>query len=220
MPGLSAWAVRRPVLALIAWFVTVAAIGVLGIGFGGNYNDSFDLPDTESKAATDLLIESGTDTSGLESGATIVWKPAEGPALSEETATTIVPMLQEMAEFESITCVTNPFDPASTGFGSDCPSGDQNAALFQLLTPEEIEILSSSFAPVSPDGTVAYASVSFVGDGTEGLPMEEAAAILELIEETNSDSIAVGAEGQVLDWAGGEPPSSETASCPIRPWRL
>ncbi|MEL0282591.1 MAG: hypothetical protein VXA76_08755, partial [Actinomycetota bacterium] len=115
MPGLSAWAVRRPVLALIAWFVTVAAIGVLGIGFGGNYNDSFDLPDTESKAATDLLIESGTDTSGLESGATIVWKPAEGPALSEETATTIVPMLQEMAEFESITCVTNPFDPASTG---------------------------------------------------------------------------------------------------------
>ena len=42
MPGLSAWAVRRPVLALIAWFVTVAAIGVLGIGFGGNYNDSFD----------------------------------------------------------------------------------------------------------------------------------------------------------------------------------
>ena len=209
MPGLSAWAVRRPVLALIAWFVTVAAIGVLGIGFGGNYNDSFDLPDTESKAATDLLIESGTDTSGLESGATIVWKPAEGPALSEETATTIVPMLQEMAEFESITCVTNPFDPASTGFGSDCPSGDQNEALFQLLTPEEIEILSSSFAPVSPDGTVAYASVSFVGDGTEGLPMEEAAAILELIEETNSDSLAVGAEGQVLDFAGGEPPSSE-----------
>ena len=59
MPGLSAWAVRRPVLALIAWFVTVAAIGVLGIGFGGNYNDSFDLPDTESKAATDLLIETG-----------------------------------------------------------------------------------------------------------------------------------------------------------------
>ena len=70
MPGLSTWAVRRPVLALIAWLVTVAAIGVLGIGFGGNYNDSFDLPDTESKAATDLLIESGTDTSGLESGAT------------------------------------------------------------------------------------------------------------------------------------------------------
>ena len=209
MPGLSTWAVRRPVLALIAWLVTVAAIGVLGIGFGGNYNDSFDLPDTESKAATDLLIESGTDTSGLESGATIVWKPSEGPALSEETATTIVPMLEEMAEFESITCVTNPFDPASTGFGSDCPSGDQNAALFELLTPEEIDILSSSFAPVSPDGTVAYASVSFVGDGTEGLPMEEAAAILELIEETNSDSLAVGAEGQVLDFAGGEPPSSE-----------
>ena len=36
--------------------------------------------------------------------------------------------------------------------------------------------------------------MSFVGDGTEGLPMEEAAAILELIEETNSDSMAVGAK--------------------------
>ncbi len=59
MPGLSAWAVRQPIKALIAWFIAVVAIGTLGIGFAGSYNDAFELPDTESKAATDLLMSSG-----------------------------------------------------------------------------------------------------------------------------------------------------------------
>ena len=54
MPGLSAWAVRRPVIALIAWFVALVAMVGLGLTVGGKLNDSFDLPDTESKVAMDL----------------------------------------------------------------------------------------------------------------------------------------------------------------------
>jgi len=85
MPGLSAWAVRRPVAALIAWFAALIALIGLGVGLGGSYNDAFELPDTESKVATDLLSESGTDTSNVDGGATLVWSPAAGPAVSEET---------------------------------------------------------------------------------------------------------------------------------------
>ena len=86
MPVLSAWAVRRPIIALISWFIAVAAVVGLGLTVGGDLNDSFDLPDTESKVATDLLTSSGTDTSRLDSGATIVWSPTTGTAVDEATA--------------------------------------------------------------------------------------------------------------------------------------
>jgi hypothetical protein len=52
MPGLSSWAVRRPVIALIAWFIAMVAIVGLSAGLKGTLNDSFDLPDTESKTAS------------------------------------------------------------------------------------------------------------------------------------------------------------------------
>ena len=64
MPGLSAWAVRRPIAALVSWFAALLVLIGLGVGLGGSYNDAFELPDTESKVATDLLSASGTDTSG------------------------------------------------------------------------------------------------------------------------------------------------------------
>ena len=44
MPGLSAWAVRRPVIALLAWVVAMVAIIGLSFGLKGTLNDSFDLP--------------------------------------------------------------------------------------------------------------------------------------------------------------------------------
>ena len=81
MPGLSAWAVRRPVIALVSWLVALVVVVGLGTQVGGELNDSFDLPDTESKVATDLLSSSGTDTSRLDGGATIVWSPATGTAV-------------------------------------------------------------------------------------------------------------------------------------------
>ena len=209
MPGLSAWAVRQPIKALIAWFIAVVAIGTLGIGFAGSYNDAFELPDTESKAATDLLMSSGTDTSSLEGGATIVWKLQDGPALSPKAEESIVPLLEELSGFESVACVTNPFDLTGSGFGSGCVSENGTQDVLQLLTPEEAEVLTSSFAPVSSDGSVAFATMSIVGNGSDGLPPEEANSILALIDEVSSESLMIGAEGQALDWSSGEPPSSE-----------
>jgi hypothetical protein len=53
MPGLSQWAVRKPVIALISYFVALIAVVGIGVSFGGSLKDSFDLPDTESTTATD-----------------------------------------------------------------------------------------------------------------------------------------------------------------------
>jgi RND superfamily putative drug exporter len=212
MPGLSAWAVRRPVIALVAWLVAVVAVIGLGVSLGGKLNDSFDLPDTESKVATDLLIASGTDTSRLDGGATIVWSPASGTAVDEATAAAVLPLLEEIAGLDSVTCVTNPFDPAGGSLGRDCPeaTGPDPAAL-QSLTPEEQQALAQAFSTVSPDGTVAFASVSFetTDNGEVNVSTADAKVILDGVKALNSADVAVGAQGQVLEFAGQEPPSSE-----------
>jgi RND superfamily putative drug exporter len=213
MPGLSAWAVRRPVVALIAWFVALAAIAGLGIGFAGQYNDSFDLPDTESKVATDLLSSSGTDTSGVDGGATIVWSPSTGSAVDQATAAEVLPVLQEIAAKDTVTCVSNPFDPTGQGLGRECGSGSaiDPAVAGQVLSPEELQTLAASFSPVSPDGTVAYATISFTvnADGAATVDAAEAVAILETVKGAQSDTLAIGVQGQLLEFAGQEPPSSE-----------
>lgn len=212
MPGLSAWAVRRPVIALISWFVAVVAVIGLGVTMGGKLNDSFDLPDTESKVATDLLLSSGTDTSRLDGGATIVWSPATGTAVDEATAAAVLPLLEEVSQLESVTCVTNPLDPRGASLGRDCPeSTGPDPAVLAALTPEEQQILGQAFSSVSPDGTVAFATVSFATNesGEVSVSTEDAKVILDGVKALNGADIAVGAQGQVLEFAGQEPPSSE-----------
>ena len=216
MPGLSAWAVRRPVIALISWLVALVAVIGLGTQVGGELNDSFDLPDTESKVATDLLSASGTDTSRLDGGATIVWSPTTGTAVDPAVQDQVVPLLTEISGLPSVACVTHPFVSAEGApippLGAACPeaTGPDPAAI-QTLTPEEQQILAASFSSVSPDQAVAYATVSFVTDenGELNVSVEDAKAILDGVKELNGAQVAVGAQGQVLDFAGQEPPSSE-----------
>lgn len=213
MPGLSAWAVRRPVLALVAWLLTLLALVGLGVGLGGQYNDSFDLPDTESKVATDLLSASGTDTSGVEGGATLVWSPASGSAVDPAVAAEVLPLLENIAALDSVTCVSNPFDPRGAGLGSECAASSalDPTVLQQILSPEELQILGASFSPVSPDGSVAYATINFRtgADGSLEVPAADAVSILNDVKAAGSDGLSIGVQGQVLEFAGQEPPSSE-----------
>ena len=209
MPGLSSWAVRRPILALVAWFLAIGAVIGVGAAFGGNLNDSFDLPDTESKVATDLLVANGTDTSRLDGGATIVWSPTEGSAVDAAAAARIVPLLESIASLRSVACVTNPLDPKAPTIGSDCVAGGGiDPAAMKALTPQEQQTLGAAFSTVSPDGRVAYATVTFAGDGT-AVSTEDAKSILAQVKALNGADIRVGAQGQALDFAGQEPPSSE-----------
>ncbi len=211
MPVLSAWAVRRPVLALISWFVALVALLGLGTQLGGAFNDSFDLPDTESKVATDLLISSGTDTSRVDGGATVVWSPDSGTAIDAATAERVVPVLEEIAALPSVTCVTNPFDPQGASLGSGCPAPAIDAAALSALTPEEMQVLGRQFSTVSPDGTVAYAQVNFVTgpNGELEVGADDAKAIIAAVDGLNADGLRAGAQGQVLDFVDQQPPSSE-----------
>lgn len=211
MPVLSAWAVRRPVIALISWLVALIAIVGLGTQLGGELNDSFDLPNTESKTATDLLIASGTDTSRIDGGATIVWSPDTGTATDPAVAAKVLPVLTEVSQLSSVACVTNPFDPQGASLGTDCPAAAIPPAALKMLTPQEMQVLAQQFSTVSPDGKVAYAQVNFQTgpNGELEVSTAEAKQILAEVAALNTEGIRAGAQGQVLEFAGQEPPSSE-----------
>jgi len=49
--GVSRWAVRRPAWAVLVWVVIAVGIGLAASQLGGQYNDTFELPDTDSARA-------------------------------------------------------------------------------------------------------------------------------------------------------------------------
>ncbi len=210
MPGLSTWAVRRPVFALIAWFIAVVAIFGLGGAFKGSLNDSFDLPNTESKTATDLLAKSGVNMGAYDAGATIVWSPTTGSAVDPAVLSEITPTLQKIADLPAVACVSL---PTGQGLGPKCPPAPQppDQSIIDKMTPEQQAALKASMTPqgISPDGRVAVATVTFESSDPSAVPTAQAKTIIADIKAANTDTLRVGANGQVLDFAGTEPPSSE-----------
>ena len=186
MPGLSAWAVRRPIAALVSWLVAMIAIITLGVTWGGTLNDSFELPDSESTTAQNLLEQSGSGQSSFGGGATVVWSPASGSAVDADAAARMLPVLTEISELGSVDCVTNQFDQSGQSLGRNCePSGSSvDPAALASLTPEEQATLAKAFAPVSPDGKVAYATISFPNDGAN-VTGADAKHILTLVKALN-----------------------------------
>lgn len=127
MGGLSRWAVRKPWWAIGAFVLMAVVIGFMGTALKGTLNDSFQLPDTESKTATDLLAKvSGDGASEATSlTATMIWKPDSGSAVDATTAKTIQPELEKIAALDGVACVTNPF---ATAAGLEAQKAGQAAA--------------------------------------------------------------------------------------------
>ena len=210
VPGLSKWAVRRPVVALIAWFVALIAVIGLGVGVGGNLNDSFSLPDTESTTAQDLLVKGAGGSSGsFSAGAKVVWSPTSGVASDPASLAVVQPLLTELSKNKSIACITSILGSS----GSDCPAQQAAPTKAQLaqMTPEQKAALQSfmtASAPISKDGKVAYANITFAGDGSS-VDSKDAKAIVAAINKANSPNVTVVYNGSILEFAGQEPPSSE-----------
>ncbi|MGD9956916.1 MAG: MMPL family transporter [Candidatus Nanopelagicales bacterium] len=221
MGGLSRWAVRKPWWALLAFIVMAGVIGFLGSAKGGELKDSFELPDTESLQAQQLLEKLPAGTGGDVNAitATVVWSPdADGaPAVDAATAEVITGMLTTISKVDGVTCVTNPFDQTGAGLGTGCPAPQGPPDLSQV-PPEQQEAFKAALlasqqalSPISPDGHVAKATITFDG-GAKGdeVSTETAKAVIDAVKAANAqDGITVGASGQVLAFAGQEPPSSE-----------
>ncbi len=223
---LSRWAVNRPWRALGVWLLMAVMIGFSGVRFGGSYNDSFELPDTESAAAQELLSQvPGVEDALTEATVKVVWSPESGSATEPEVEAAATELLTEMAAIPSVTCVVTPYgaplgdgcpDPAVEPGAGQAEGGagqegqEPGAGAAAPPTPEQAKVLAGiGPAGISVDESVAYASVTF-GAPVGEIPLADVDAVLEATEAANGvDGLQVGASGQALEAAAQEPPASE-----------
>src|SRR3954470_20233048 len=119
MGRVSQWAVRSPWYALLSWIGIMIVIGVLGTRFGGDYNNNFQLPHTESTTAQDLLSKlSGGAGTGTGLDGQVVWKSASGKATEGSAGSTMKGVLTDLSGSAGVACVLTPFGPP---LGSACP---------------------------------------------------------------------------------------------------
>ncbi len=205
---LSEWAVNKPKQALIGFFALLFVLGFSAARFGGEFIDSFELPDTESATATELLSQTAAASESSGGQARVVWSADSGSAMDPDTLAAIEPTLVEISEIDAVTCVQS---PAGQTYGSGCEA----PALPDLeqLPPEQaaavqgaIDAATEVTSPVSQDGTVAYATVTLeVADGT--VTPEDAIAFIDAVETADAtEGLTVGASGAVLGFAEAEPP--------------
>ena len=77
---------RRRWLTLGVWVGAVIAIFAIGAGLGGKLTDDFNLPDSESQRAYDLLAERFPSASGTS--AAVVFHATEGQLSAQADAVT------------------------------------------------------------------------------------------------------------------------------------
>jgi RND superfamily putative drug exporter len=220
MGRVSQWAVRRPVYALLAWIGLVILVGVLGTTIGGNYNNNFNLPNTESTTAQDLLKKlSGSAGTGSGLDGQVVWRADSGKATEGAAGAAMKSMLTTMSTSHGVACVVTPFGepqgpqcPKQSG-GAQGQQGQGGGTQGQL--PQGSRLAQGAMAHfgnagVSPDGTIAYATVTFKGNDFNDVKTADATKALDMIKnENNTNGLTVGANG-VFGFVGGEPPSSES----------
>ncbi len=119
MGPVSRWAVTRPKTAVAAWVAMAAVLVALAFAFGGTYNNSFSLPDTESSRAQDLFERiPGASESLTTSTATVVWSPVSGSATAPDVSEPVTAMLTTLSEVPDVSCVVTPYGPP---LGDECP---------------------------------------------------------------------------------------------------
>lgn len=228
MGPVSRWAVDRPKSAIAAWVLMAIVIIGLAAGFGGTYNNSFSLPDTESSQAQKLLEQiPGASASLTASTGKMVWSPESGSAQAPAVAKPVTETLTTISQNPSVECVVTPYGeplgtacpPAQTGQGSaQGAAGSQQAgqqpgqgqAAPPTPSPEAAKAMAGlAAAGFSVDSRVGYSTIIFKG-APEDLDATDAKAVLDDVTALNGqDGLRVGVNGQALEFAGQEPPSGE-----------
>lgn len=211
MGRISEWAIRRPIIALLAWLVAILGAGALAFTAGGTFNDTFSLPNTQSAVAQALLEEVNPSQSSA-STATVVWSPATGSVLAEDVKKPVTALLRELAALPGVDCIVSPYGDR---LGPNCPAAPSDT-LPPDLPPDIADSLNAALdaskkatSTISTDERVAYAQVTFTGVSQDVVDPQTATDFMSQVSAANTADLQVGATGQVLTAADSEPPTSE-----------
>lgn len=152
---MSKFAIRRPILALLIWFLVITGLGIFAGSLQSTFNDSFSLPGAQSTKAQELLekMDSGTSEPASIQLATIkvVWSPISPK---------IDPLLKELSELPYVQCINT---PEGKNLGQGCKERETlsvEAALTHAihkelrkvtgLTNKELEETAKILASIAP----------------------------------------------------------------------
>lgn len=181
---LGRFAFRHGVRILIAWILIAAGALVGGVALGGQLQDSYAIPGTESQKAIDLLGAVFPQTSGAS--AQIVVTDGSG-AIRARTAA-IEKVVTSVGNVKGIEAAISPFSQyavsAISDNGSTAIIAVQFSASSEKVTAVQLAAVEKATKPLTDDGlTVAFGGQVFQNNSvglswTEGLGVLFAAIVL------------------------------------------
>jgi RND superfamily putative drug exporter len=177
--GLSSF--RRPWRVLLIWLLALGALLGLGVGLGGQMQESFAIPGTESQNAIDKLEAVFPQTSG--GSAQVVLQAPDGERVDADGyRTAIEDLADEIEDLDGVAAVTTPFSE----FATDSLSDDGRVGITQVQFDEASDEVSDATiaelvatAPIAED---AGLRVEFGGqvfqDNSFGITISEVFGVL------------------------------------------
>jgi RND superfamily putative drug exporter len=121
------FAFRRAWLVVVAWAVALAALLGAGLGLGGQLQESYAIPGTESQDAIDQLAAVFPQTAGASAKA-VVEAPDGASVEDAPYRDAIEDMEADLERVEGVASVLGPFDE----YAGDQVSGDARTAYIQV----------------------------------------------------------------------------------------
>ena len=175
---LGRFAYRRAALVIIVWVAALAAALGIGLSLGGQTDESFSIPGTESQEALDQLDQLFPEAAGTTVQAVIA--PDDGSLVTEAgIRSEIAALVDDLEALEGVDTVLGPFDE----FADNPVSDDESVAIVQARLVGS----SQSIAPETLDAVTATADardvrVEFAGqvfqETTVGITVTEVIGVL------------------------------------------
>ncbi|MEF3405332.1 MMPL family transporter [Agromyces sp. CCNWLW203] len=157
------FAFRRAWYVIVAWVLLLGGLLGTGLALGGQLQDSFAIPGTESQTAIDQLAAVFPETAGASAKAVV--EAPDGETVEAASARAAIEAMEaELEQVDGVASVLGPFDE----YAGDQISGDARTAYIQVqfdgqvtdVTPESLEAVEAT----GEIGVDAGLTVAFGGD--------------------------------------------------------
>ncbi|MEO7720611.1 MAG: MMPL family transporter [Pseudolysinimonas sp.] len=153
------FAYRRALLVLLAWVILAAGALAGGVALGGQLQDSYAIPGTESQKAIDLLSAVFPQTAGAS--AEIVVQDANGSDLKSADGALIEKVVARLNDVKGVEQALSPY----SGYATAAVSGDGSTVIIAVqfsdtaekVSTAELAAVRQATAPLTDAGlTVEY----------------------------------------------------------------
>ena len=179
MAAIARWCFRHRIVVVVAWVVVLVSAFAIERTVGAAFSDSFNLPNTESARALQVLDSALPQQAGDSD--TIVWRTSTGSVTDAAVQTRMQQVLDQVAASPSVAGVRSPYTPA--GAAQLSADGKTAYATIQFTT----------LANALPKPDVQHVISLAAAARTTGLQVELGGQAIESVNKVSlSSSTAIG----------------------------